>query len=162
MRNSIVNSRPQFRDALSLVELLVVVTMLGLFASAAMMRFGRDTFADSGARSESRLLSLTLLHAQRSAIRTGEMHGVVFQGGAASSMRWQVMKRDARGGLTAVDEEHDVAQGVSLTTDRHEIWFDFEGIGIVPFNARLAGVNRTYDVRVEPLTRMITTEEVGR
>ena len=56
--------RRTHRSGLSLIELLVVVTLLGVFATAALMRFGRDTFGDTGARSEARLLSLAMLHAR--------------------------------------------------------------------------------------------------
>ena len=53
-----MRKRRRSRLGLSLLELLVVVSLMGIFSSAAFMRFGRDVFGDSGARSQARKLSL--------------------------------------------------------------------------------------------------------
>ncbi|QEF98746.1 hypothetical protein Mal15_28010 [Stieleria maiorica] len=151
--------RRHHRCGLSLIELLVVVTLLGVFATAALMRFGRDTFGDTGARSQARLLSLAMLHAQRAAIRTGDSHGVVMQGPAAAATSWTVVRRRQDGSKVTVEGPHAVAERVRVSANASEMWFDFEGIGSQPFAAQLRGPNRSYTVHVEPWTRMIRTQE---
>ncbi len=151
--------RRRLRSGLSLIELLGVVTLLGVFATAALMRFGRDTFGDTGARSEARLLSLAMLHAQRAAIRTGDPHGVVMQGPAAAATSWAIIGRRQDGSRVTVEGPHPVAERVRVSASASEIWFDFEGVGSQPFAAQLRGPNRSFAVQVEPLTRMIRTQE---
>lgn len=150
------------RSGLSLIELLVVITLLGIFATVVLMRFGRDTFADTGARGQARLVSLAMLHAQRAAIRTGDSHGVVFRGGTSKVDGWSVVHKLPDDRQVVIDGPHEIADGVKVAPNAAAIWFDFEGVGAQPFEATFRGKNRTYQVQVEPFTRMISTQEVGR
>lgn len=152
-------SQRQPRAGLSLIELLAVITLLGVFASAALMRFGRDTFADTGARSEARVLSLSLLHAQRAAIRSGNPHAVVFHGSTLAASGWSIVEKPSSGGSIVIEGPHPTPDGLTISTSSPDIWFDFEGVGVQPFTATLRGKNRAFQVDVEPLTRMISTRE---
>ncbi|MGB7345747.1 MAG: prepilin-type N-terminal cleavage/methylation domain-containing protein [Pirellulaceae bacterium] len=154
-----MNAR-RHRRGLSLLELLVVVTLMGVFASTAFMRFGRDIFGDSGARSVTRTVSLGLLQAQRAAIRTGDRHALIFQGPLANAISWTIIQETAGGSQVVISGPHTVADEVTMSCNQNEMWFDFEGAGSQMFAADISGPNRSYELRVEPLTRMIRTREV--
>ena len=151
----------QRRRGYSLLELVVVVTLLGVFASAAFMRVGRDVFGDTGARSQARIVSLALLQAQRAAIRTGDRHGMLIQGTPSTVTSWSIVQRHQDNSTTVVDGPHEVAEELTMSTKQTEIWFDFEGNGAQMFEITFAGPNRTYEIRVEPMTRMIRAHEVA-
>lgn len=148
------------RRGLTLIELIIVTTLLGILASAAMMRISRGTLGDAGARFEARTLSLALLQAQRAAIRTGDRHGISFHGPGSNVHSWSVVRSAIEGNISDVDGPHWVPSEVKLKTDASQVWFDFEGGGTDSFDATFRGSNRTFKVHVEPLTRMITTEEL--
>ena len=142
---------------MSLVELVVVITLMGVFAAAAMTRFSRGTLGDAGARSESRILANALLHAQQAAIRTGRPHGIVFAG--AKATRWETVERTL-GGRSVMVDSHDIANEVDVTVSRREIWFDFEGHGSEALRVNIRGPHREFQLEVVPLSRAIRTWEV--
>lgn len=158
---SVTQNPPLRRRGLSLLELLVVVSLMGIFAATGMMRFGRDIFGDTGARSTARVLSLGLLQAQRAAIKTGDDHGVVVSGSLASATSWTVQHRLPDGTEIIIDGPHLIPDKVTMKASRADIWFDFEGNGTSVFTATLEGPNRSFEVQVQPLTRMIRTREVS-
>lgn len=149
----------QRRFGLSLLELLAVVTLMSIFAAAAMTRFGRDIFGDSGVRSGARLLSLGILEAQRSAIRTGDSHGVQFSG-TESVSAWSVFHIGQDGKRTIIDGPHEIPTDYRLQVSSSEVQFDFEGNGIEAFEADFQGPNRRWNVAVFPLTRTVQSREV--
>lgn len=148
------------RRGLSLLELLAVVTLMGIFSSAAFMRFGRDIFGDSGARSETRTLSLGLLQAQRAAIRSGDRHGISIQGTTAKVISWTVVHEHQNGSTAVIDGPHQIPDELTMSVNSTVVWFDFEGSGSQLFDVSVVGPNRQYELKVEPLTRMIRTSEV--
>ncbi|MCA9195105.1 MAG: prepilin-type N-terminal cleavage/methylation domain-containing protein [Planctomycetales bacterium] len=141
----------------SLLELLAVVTLLGVMGAAVTMRYGRDTLSNAGARSEARRISLGMLQAQRAAIRTGTSHGVKIYGGNS----WAVVSVGSGGSRTIVDGPHVIDSQLQLTTNSDEVVFDFEGNGTSVFQAVIKGKDRTWQLRVLPLTRMIDSREVS-
>ena len=157
-----MNNQRRRRPGLSLIELLVVVTLLGIFAGAAMTRSGRDVFADTGSRAESRLMSIAMLHAQRAAIRTGDPHGIVFQGPASSVVSWSIFQKRDDNSKVIVEGPHMIYENVDVSVSAAEMWFDFEGNGSQSFLVHLRGPNRAYQIQVEPLTRMIKTQDVSK
>ena len=156
----VVGHRVRCRRALTLIELIVVITLLGVFASAVMMRLGASVFADTGARIEARLMSNALLRSQRAAIQTGDTHGLIFHGPHSSVTGWSIFQRRPDGTRVTIEPTHHFASEVDVSTNHAEVEFDFEGNGTTTFHAKLTGPNRAYEVHVEPLTRMIRTREI--
>lgn len=144
----------------SLLELLVVVTLVGIFSSAVLMRFGREVFHVTEARSQARIISLALLQAQRAAIRTGDPHGVLIGGSLSKAESWSVVQKLPDGSSSVVDGPYVIAPALSVSASHGEMWFDFEGVGSQMFRVQLVGASRSYEIAVEPLTRMIRTHEV--
>ena len=132
---------------------------MGIFSATAFMRFGRDIFGDTGARSATRTLSLAILQAQRAAIRTGDPHGLVARGTIGNVTSWTIVQRSPDGSETIVDGPNVVSDDVSLSMSARESWFDFEGNGQAQLTANLVGPNRSFELVVEPMTRLIRSSE---
>lgn len=151
---------PKCRFAMSLMELLAVVMLMGVLASSVAMRYGREILGDTGVRSKASELSIGLNQAQRAAIRSGIPHGVTFAGNLNQVQSWSVVRFDHDGTETVVDGPYTMAQDFTLSVDSKEIVFDFEGNGTSQINAQFSGPNRSWSVSVMPLTRMIHSQEV--
>ncbi len=162
MTTMMTSARSSFnhRRGMSLLELLAVVTLLGIFSTAVVARYGRSLFGDSGVRSGARMLSLGILEAQRGAIRTGNTHAILFQGTSSAVQSWSVIQIDPQGGRTLVDGPHEIPADYSLTVNTSEILFDFEGNGLDLLSAQFQGPNRRWELQVLPMTRMIQSQEV--
>lgn len=145
---------------MSLMELLAVVTLMGVLASTVAMRYGREILGDTGVRSKAGELAIGLNHAQRAAIRTGIPHGVAFSGSLSQVQSWSVVRFDLDGTQSVVDGPFPMAQDYVLSVDAKEILFDFEGNGTSQINAQFTGPHRRWSVSVMPLTRMIHSQEV--
>lgn len=145
---------------MSLLELLAVIALMGVFATAIMSRYGRDLLGNTGVRSKARELSYSLLQAQRTAIKTGVPHGVMFRGSTSQVDSWAVMRFDSNGTQTLVDEIAPLAADYKLSVTSDRIVFDFEGNGTSELNATLTGPERSWQVSVLPLTRMIDSHEI--
>jgi hypothetical protein len=105
---------------------------------------------------------LGLLQAQRSAIRSGVPHAVKFAGNPAAVTSWTIVRIDTGGQQTVIDNSGPLSGDYTLQVDSSQIVFDFEGNGTSSFNARFNGPDRTWEVNVQPLTRMIDSHEVPR
>ena len=148
------------RQGVSLLELLAVVVLIGIFSTAIMTRMSRDILGDSGARSEARRISIGLLGSQRAAIRTGETYGITFAGSLTQVSSWTSMRIDSTGNRQTVDGPNSVPNDIRLSVDQNEVWFDFEGNGTA-LNANIEGPHRTWSLSVAPLTSMIDCQESG-
>jgi len=142
------------------MELLAVITLMGVLASSVAMRYGREIFGDTGVRSKAGELSIGLNHAQRAAIRSGIPHGVAFAGSLGKVQSWSIVRLDHDGSETVVDGPYVMAEDYTLSVDSNEIVFDFEGNGTSQISAMFSGPNRRWSVSVMPLTRMIHSQEV--
>ncbi len=139
------------------MELLVVVMLLGIFTVLVTMRFGRSLLAEFGSQSESRVVSLALLQAQRASITSGDNHFVQFDGGTATNFR--VMRRTGSGDVL-VDGPQNFSSDVTVTVSHTEMEFTFEGQALAAYVADIVGVNRSWQVTVVPITGAVAVAEV--
>lgn len=141
-----------------MLELLAVVIILGIVATAVIPRVGRSVFAEFGAQAEGRKLSLSLLHAQRASIKTGDNHLVQFDGTTATS--YQVLRRSGTD-LLLVDGPYPISDDVTVTASSSEIEFTFEGqtAGLTPHTVDLVGENRSWQLSVIPITGSVSLQE---
>lgn len=139
------------------MELLAVVTLIGIFASVAVMRYGREIFGDFGSQAESRKISLALLHAQRASITTGKNHYLQFDAAAATT--YSIFRR-ADAGDTLVDGPVELGTDVvvSITGDT-SMEFNFEGQALAPYEIALAGENRSWRLEVIPINGSVRVTE---
>jgi len=144
------------RRGVTLLELLVVVTLMGIFSTVVTMRFGRTLFAEFGTQSESRRISLAMLHAQRAAITTGANHYVEFDGTTATT--FQVVRTT---GPTVVDGPTDLSSDITVTVSHTQMVFNFEGQALAAYVVDLVGVNRSWQIAVVPVTGAITVTDTS-
>jgi prepilin-type N-terminal cleavage/methylation domain-containing protein len=155
------------RRGVTLLELLVVVTLMGILSSVVVSRYGRDIFGDFGARSEAQQLWLDLEAGRRMAIRSGKEHSIVFSGPVNGS--WTGY--DIVEGTSA---EARTGKGTSVSGDPRvfpkelvvdggvkAVSFSFEGHASEAAQWRLTGPNRSWQVRLVPLSGAATVSELG-
>lgn len=152
--------RFQSRAGLSLLEMLAVVTLMGIFSAAVASRFGRDILGDVGVRGEARRISLGILEAKRTAIRSGVTCGVQFSGSTSNVTGWSVIRELPSGAREVIDGPFTVEEDFVVATDSSELLFDFEGHAQTALKATLTGPHREWQIVVFPLTGMIDCSEV--
>lgn len=134
-----------------MLELLVVVVLLGIFASVVMMRAGRSLFQEFGANATSRELSLALLTCQRTAIKTGDDHFLQFTVAGGQAVEYRLM-RDAGGINELVDGPRAISEDVTVTASHPVMRFNFEGAAGAAYQIQVTGLNRGWRVDVVPIT----------
>ena len=110
------------RHGFSAIELIVVVTIVGVIATVALPR-GRDTYARSQVRSAKQELAVTLVRARATAIQNGRAARFVKQG---NSVR---VVLESGGQLVPVGPANDLGKdyGVTVVTEPEAIRFDPRG-----------------------------------
>ena len=156
------------RRGVTLLELLVVVTLMGILSSVVVSRYGRDVFGDFGARSEAQHLWIDLEAARRMAIRSGSEYSLIMTGtGTGPWTGYDIVSGaplDARGGKgvsqtgapRVFPAELVVSGGVKV------VGFSFEGHASEAAEWTLTGPNRTWRVRLVPLSGAASVSEVPR
>ena len=116
--------RPR-RRAFSLLELVAVLAILGLLATAAAVRFGFDAVAVTSGEQFAYQVCNSLRHARRAAISTGDDHYVLFNRSSGVVVSFDTY-REGGAGDTRVDSTIAVPNDVTVTTasDRWEFGFD--------------------------------------
>ncbi len=144
------------RRGVTLLELLAVITVVGVLAAVGMSRLGRSVLGDFGSQGQARLLSVALLHAQRAAIKTGDNHFVLFNAAAASS--YQIMRR-LNGVDTLVDGPHALSGDVTIAVSHTVMEFTFEGQALDAYSINLSGDHRVWLLTVIPINGAVLVQE---
>ncbi len=142
------------------MELLAVVTIIGIFAAVLTSRVGRSVFADFGSGAVARELSLDLLTCQRAAIATGDNHFLRFVVGGGNVASYRMMRTTASGDV-AVDAIKPISDDVTvaITAPTNDMTFRFEGQADAAYQIDIAGQNRSYRVSVVPINGAIQVTE---
>lgn len=143
--------RESSRRAMSLLELAVVGVVLALLALTGISRFGHTMLANGGAEGFARQLSLSLAHARRSTISTGDNHYLQLSPASGNVTSFILMRR-AAGGDIQVDQTRTVPQDVTVTSAQKVLEYDFDGTALAAYSVSIAGPNRSWSVTVVPLT----------
>lgn len=149
---------PLRRHGITLLELLVVVTLMGIFSAVAAARFGPTLFGDFGSQSDARRLSLDLLQAQRMAILTGDNHYLEFSLSGSRAVGYQIYRRSASGSVPA-DAYRAFTEQVSVTVSSPRMEFTFEGQALGAYQVTLTGAHRTWRVNVIPINGAVRVTE---
>ncbi len=142
------------RQAVTLLELIAVVAILGIFAVVAISRIGPGTLYNFGARADARRLAVDLLQARRGSIATGENHYLAFTVVGGEATGYALFRRKA-GGDVAVDTPHEFPGNVVVTTSHADAEFTFEGAALAAYQIELTGPEQTWQVDVVPVTGAI-------
>ena len=137
--------------ALSLLELVASIAIMGLLAVAATTFLGSSATGNSGAEGFARKLALALVHARRSTISTGDNHYLSLTSSGGNVVSFSLIRRASSGDIQ-VDDTRTVPQGVTVTSAQSTLEFDFEGAALSAYSITVAGPDRTWVVSVIPLT----------
>ena len=103
-----------------------------------------------------------MLQAQRAAIRTGDRHGMQFQGSTSNVKSWAIIRRGQDNSTVVIEGPNEFLDEMTVSVNQGEMLFDFEGNGTQAYEVSFVGPHRSFDIQIEPLTRMIRTQEVAR
>lgn len=159
--------RATARRAMTLLELVAVVFIIGLLGAMAATRFGSSTIADAGAQGFARRLALDCLQARRRAISTGDNTGdfvadnyllrFTLNGGQAT--QYALYQRQGAG-LVQVDEVRTVPDDVTVVPSATDLEFSFTGEALAPYTVSVQGPNRSWSVVVAQATGKATATEL--
>ena len=115
---------PSERRAFSLLELLAVITIVGLVAGMAALRYGEATLGVTHGQGYSSKVAQALQLARRHAITSGGSAALRFQRSSGVVTGFDVVR--VSGSDVLVEKVYNVPNGVSVTTpaDRWEFGFD--------------------------------------
>lgn len=150
--------RESSRRAISLLEITIVVAILSLLTIASISRYGHDAMGNGGAEGFARKLTLSLMHARRSTISTGENHYLQLTSSGGSVISYALIRR-AGGGDIQVDQTWTVPQDVTATSADSILEFDFEGSALSSYSVTVAGPDRSWTVSVVMLTGTVQIVE---
>jgi prepilin-type N-terminal cleavage/methylation domain-containing protein len=137
---------------MNLLELLVVLTLIGIFAAVAAARLGPSPLQNFGAGADARRLALDLVQARRRAIATGDNHYLEFASIGGNVVGYTLYRRLSGGGVQAVDAYRTFAQQETVTASHVQAEFDFEGAALAAYQITFTGPGRTWQVSVVPAT----------
>jgi type II secretory pathway pseudopilin PulG len=140
------------RRAMSLLELVAVVLIIGLLGAAAATRYGTSTVSDVGAQGFARRVALDCAQARRRAIATGDNHLLRFTFSGSNATQYALYRQQG-GSTTLVDEAHLVPSGVNVTTGgTTDVEFTFVGEALASYTITVAAPDRTWIVTVPQVT----------
>jgi type II secretory pathway pseudopilin PulG len=145
---------------MTLLELLVVVTLMGTLSTVVVTRYGRDIFGDLGARSEAHRLWLDMQRAKSVAIRNGSMVSVIFDKGPSGQYSGYRLAEGPVEKQTVIGEPTQFGADINVTTTSSTIQFSFEGHASTACVVNLKGPNRSWGLTVVPLTGSVKISEI--
>ncbi len=156
-----MKNRKSHRRGMSLLELIAVVTLMGVFAAVAIARLGPTIFGDIGSQTDARRVGLALLQAKRRAITAGNNHGVLFQNDAGGKLTYSVVAIDSFGGTTVVDGPFSFSQNVTPSVSQSTMSFTFEGQASAPYTVDLVGPHKSWRISVVPISGALSTVQTA-
>jgi hypothetical protein len=138
------------------VELIAVVVLLGLLASAGVMRFGFSTVDNLSGEGFARRLALDLIQARRRTIATGDNHYVLLSPSAASITSYAMYRR-ASGGDVVVEQSRTRPSGVTASSSHATLEFDFDGAALAAYYVSVVAPNRTWTISTVMATGAVQT-----
>ena len=148
------------RQGVTLLELVMVVTLMGILAAVGTSHFGRSALANFGSQGEARTLSLSMLRGRRSAITTGDDHFIQFDAvSPAAATQYNLMRRTG-GGDILVEGPHILNRDVTVVPSAIEMVFNFEGEAAAAYQVDFVGNGRNWRLSVVPITGAVIVAEV--
>jgi prepilin-type N-terminal cleavage/methylation domain-containing protein len=147
-------TRRASRGAFSLLELLAVVTILGVLVAAGFATMTTDAVANHSAGIAARQLALDLEQARRSAISTGDEHFLQFAL-SGSNITGYTLRRSTGAGSTAADSYRAIPEHVTVTMSPSGATspaMNFEGQAASSYTMTLTGPKQSWQVVVSAAT----------
>ena len=147
------------RRAMSLIELIAVVTIAGLLAAVAIGRLGVGSLANAGSQADARRLAFDLLAIQRRAIATGDNHYVELASADGRFVGYTAYRVSADGDVP-VDSPRVFSAGLDVQASHTRAEFTFEGAAIEAYQFTLSAPDRSWQVTVVPVTGAVRVTEL--
>ena len=138
------------------MELLAVVTLMGIFAAVAISRYGRSVFGDFGSQAGARTLSLALLQTQRAAITSGDNHFLEFNSSTPTAYS---LKQRTGLGTVLVAGPYDLSADMDVAVSHTAMEFTFEGQALAAYVITISGDNREWQLDVIPISGAVRVTE---
>lgn len=144
--------RATARRAVSLIELMAVVLVIGLLGTMAVTRYGTSVIGDVGAEGFARRLALDCLQARRRTISTGDNHLLRFTLNGGTAIQYALYRRQGAS-VTLVDDARSVPTGVTVTTGgTTDMEFTFTGETLAAYTISITAPDRSLTLIVPQLT----------
>ena len=143
------------------MEILAVVTLMGIFATVAIARLGPSILGDIGSQSDARRVGLALLQAKRRAITSGNEHAVTFQNNSSGNLTFNVVSINTSGGTTVVDGPFTFSQNVVASVSHNTMTFNFEGQALAAYTVDLTGPHKSWRISVVPINGALSTVQTA-
>jgi len=156
----VIERKRNRRRGMTLLELVMVVTVMGIVAVVGATRFGTSASANFGAHGEARALSLSMLRARRIAITTGDNHFIQFNAASpTAATQYNVMRRTG-GGDVLVEGPYVLNEDVTVVASTTEMDFNFEGEAAGAYQVDFTGDGRNWQLNVVPITGAVVVADV--
>ncbi len=149
------------RTGVSLLELIMVVTVMGIVAAIGSARFGRSMYANFGSQGDARTVGLAMQRAKREAIKTGDTHYIQFNAASPSAATQYNVVRRASGGDVVVEGPTTLNVDVQVIASTTEMDFNFEGEAGAAYTVNFNGNGRRWQISVIPITGAISVTDVS-
>ncbi len=155
-----LQSKPGARVAsgFSLLELIAVVTLMGVLSVVAIARLGPSLLGDVAAHSDARRLALDLIQLRRRAIATGDNHYLLFTGTKGGFTGYRLYR--ASGGSVEIDSPRVFPAQLNVTPNSVRLEFNFEGQALAAYQVTFTGPVRSRRVDVAPLTGAVRVTDL--
>ena len=147
-------SRPRVR-AMTLIELLAVVTIIGIVSAVVIGRLGSPSIGNPGARATARRLALDLRHARVKAIAEGTNHYVGFDVSGSDWTGYSVYRVDSPTDVPA-ESYRALDRGITITGSGTRAEFNPAGEALAGYTFTVAGPTQNYSITVIAATGAIT------
>jgi prepilin-type N-terminal cleavage/methylation domain-containing protein len=144
------------RRAVSLLEMVSVLAIVGLLAAAGLTRFGTSTVQNLSGEGFARKLALDLTQVRRRTIATGDNHYLLLTPSASSVTSYQMYRR-AAGGDVVADQTQTVPTGVTCSASHTTLEFDFGGASLSGYAVSVVSPHRTWSVTTVMSTGAVQT-----
>lgn len=151
------------RRGVSLLELIVVVSLMGILSSVIVSRYGRSTLGDLGSQGDAHRLWLDMQYARRIAIKNGQSCCISFTGGSQTA-GYQLLlgsASDVAGGIaTQVEQARVFSTDMTAAPSATVFEFDFEGHAAASYSVTLTAPDQRWQVAVVPLSGIPTVKKL--
>ena len=139
------------RRAVTLLELIAVVALLGIIAAVSIASYKPGTMGNLGAKVDARHLALDLMQARRRAISTGDNHFISFAT-TGSVTKYAVYRRPSSGSPVLVGDWYTFQKDVTVTSNPVSPEFTFEGLALANYTVDVRGPTNRFSVTINQVS----------
>jgi prepilin-type N-terminal cleavage/methylation domain-containing protein len=152
------SSKGDARGAFTLLEMVAVLTLLGILALAAAGVFRPQTVGDMDGHVTAERIAWNLRAARRRAIATGDNHVLVFQTSAGVVTGYTLNRRNADTSLTAIDAAITLPTYVTVTASSTLPEFTFEGDTLAGYTFTVTAPHKAWTITVAQATGSVRVQ----